>query len=115
MFLDIILFMFLGIGVGVLTGLIPGLHPNTVFVLILSMTFFLTGVPAPYLLTFIISLAVSNTFTDFLGGESRALATICRSCVSIGRRCDDWSLRQRMRLLPSTVRHDPQGRLVAGV
>jgi putative membrane protein len=66
MFLEILLFTFLGIGAGVVTGLIPGLHPNTVFVLVLSLTFFLTGIPTPLVLAFVISLAVSNTFTDFL-------------------------------------------------
>ncbi|MFC2143827.1 tripartite tricarboxylate transporter permease [Candidatus Aenigmatarchaeota archaeon] len=59
-------FILLGIGTGVATGLIPGLHPNTVFVIILSMTFLLTGIPTPLILTFIVSLAISNTFTDFL-------------------------------------------------
>lgn len=66
MFLEMLFFISLGIGTGVATGLIPGLHPNTVFVIILSMTFLLTGVPTPLILTFIVSLAISNTFTDFL-------------------------------------------------
>ncbi|MCK4496591.1 MAG: tripartite tricarboxylate transporter permease [Candidatus Aenigmarchaeota archaeon] len=66
MFLEILLFTFLGIGVGVVTGLIPGLHPNTVFVMILSLTFFLAQIPTPMVLAFVISLAISNTFTDFL-------------------------------------------------
>ena len=66
MFLEMLFFILLGIGTGVATGLIPGLHPNTVFVIILSMTFLLTGIPTPLILTFIVSLAISNTFTDFL-------------------------------------------------
>lgn len=66
MFFEIVLFMSLGIGLGLVTGIVPGLHPNTVFVLLLSLTFFLVGIPTPMLLAFIISLAISNTFTDFL-------------------------------------------------
>lgn len=35
--------MLLGIGVGVLTGLVPGVHPNTVFVISLSFSLTLMG------------------------------------------------------------------------
>lgn len=66
MFLEVLLFTFLGIGVGVVTGIIPGLHPNTVFVMILSLTFFMADTPTIYVLVFVVSLAISNTFTDFL-------------------------------------------------
>jgi len=60
--------MLLGIGVGVLTGLVPGVHPNTVFVISLSFSLTLMGggVELLSILVFIVSLAVSNTFTDFL-------------------------------------------------
>lgn len=66
MFLEILFFTFLGIALGVLTGLIPGLHPNTIFVMVVSSAFFLAGLPVACVLAFVISLAVSNTFTDFL-------------------------------------------------
>lgn len=65
MFLEILFFSLLGIFLGIVTGLIPGLHPNTVFILVLSLVFISPGIPL-YLLVFIITLAVSNTFTDFL-------------------------------------------------
>jgi putative membrane protein len=66
MFLEILLFMLLGIAFGMLTGLIPGLHPNTVFILVLSMTFVFSALPFPCVLAFVVSLAVSNTFFDFI-------------------------------------------------
>lgn len=67
MFLEIIVSLSLGIVFGTLTGLIPGIHPNTVFMMIVSGALALTGTfPATCLMIFIISVAVSNTFTDFL-------------------------------------------------
>ncbi|MFH1445516.1 MAG: tripartite tricarboxylate transporter permease [Nanoarchaeota archaeon] len=66
MFLLLIGFMLLGIGVGVITGLIPGVHPNTVFIISLSLSTVLLSFGLLPVLVFIVSLAVSNTFTDFL-------------------------------------------------
>jgi putative membrane protein len=66
MFLDILLFMFLGILVGVITGLVPGVHPNTVFVAMVSAVALLATTQTELLLVFIMALAVSNTFVDFL-------------------------------------------------
>jgi len=67
MFFDVLAFVFLGIAFGTVTGLIPGIHPNTVFVLLVSSIPVLAlGVPGVLLLVFIVSVAVSNTFTDFL-------------------------------------------------
>jgi putative membrane protein len=66
MFLEILGFMLGGIALGVLTGLLPGLHPNTVFVLVLSLATLFTGFPVIYTLVFIISLSVSNVFLDFI-------------------------------------------------
>lgn len=66
MFLEILLFMFLGVAFGMITGLIPGLHPNTIFILVLSFAFVLSSFPVYCILAFIISLAVSNTFFDFI-------------------------------------------------
>ncbi len=65
MFVYILAALLLGIAIGTLTGLIPGVHPNTVFVFLLSVVVFLPLSPE-ILLVFIISVAVSNTFTDFL-------------------------------------------------
>ncbi len=66
MFLDVLIFMLLGILVGTLTGLMPGIHPNTVFVCMISMIALMGSAPTILLLVFIMALAVSNTFVDFL-------------------------------------------------
>ena len=66
MLLWLLLFIFLGIVIGTLTGLIPGLHPNTVFILVLSFMPILTQFPVQCAIVFIASLAITNTFTDFL-------------------------------------------------
>lgn len=66
MFFEILLFIFLGVLFGFLTGLIPGLHPNTIFILTLSFAFALVGFPIQAILAFVVSLAVSNTFFDFI-------------------------------------------------
>ncbi len=66
MFLEILFFMLLGILFGVFTGLIPGLHPNTVFILLLSISFLFLPFPIECILAFIVSLGVSNTFFDFI-------------------------------------------------
>jgi hypothetical protein len=66
MLFEILLFVFLGVLFGFLTGLIPGLHPNTIFILTLSFAFALVGFPIQVILAFVVSLAVSNTFFDFI-------------------------------------------------
>jgi putative membrane protein len=67
MFLEILLFMSLGILFGTFTGLVPGIHPNTIFIVMVSAVIALsTTFPTELMLVFIITLAVSNTFTDFL-------------------------------------------------
>lgn len=65
MFLYILAALLMGIAIGTLTGIIPGIHPNTVFMFLLGIVVFLPAQPG-ILLVFIISVAVSNTFTDFL-------------------------------------------------
>jgi putative membrane protein len=67
MFLDIIAAMLLGILIGILTGIIPGIHPNTVFITMVSAAFALSSsIDTTLLLVFIMALAVSNTFLDFI-------------------------------------------------
>lgn len=66
MFLGCLFFIFLGILVGASTGLIPGIHPNTVLIIMMSAAAFLTGFPVQFLICFVVSLAVSNTFFDFI-------------------------------------------------
>ncbi len=66
MFLEILFFILIGILTGVLTGLIPGLHPNNLFFMLLAFLPFLSFISLPCLLAFVVSLAVSNTFMDFI-------------------------------------------------
>ena len=66
MFLEIVLFTVFGIAAGTVTGIIPGLHPNTVFFIVVSFIAVFSSFPIYAILAFIVSLAVSNTFTDFL-------------------------------------------------
>ncbi len=67
MLLETIAFMLLGVIVGTATGLLPGLHPNAVFALVLSSAAFLSGFPALCTMVFIISLSISNIFwTSYL-------------------------------------------------
>lgn len=66
MLLEILAFSFLGIILGAITGLLPGLHPNTLFALVLSFSAFLLQFPLVCSLAFIISLSVSNVFLDFI-------------------------------------------------
>jgi putative membrane protein len=66
MFPEIVLFSLAGIGLGVFTGLLPGIHPNTLFLLLLSLSAALVQFPVECVVVFIVSVAVSNTFTDFI-------------------------------------------------
>jgi len=63
---EIIMFVLLGIIFGFLAGLIPGIHPNTIFMLTLSMMFVFSGFSSHAMIAFVVSLAVSNTFFDFI-------------------------------------------------
>jgi len=66
MFFEVIMFILFGISLGFVTGLIPGLHPNTLFAMVFSAAFIFSGFPPQVVLVFIVSLAVSNTFFDFI-------------------------------------------------
>jgi putative membrane protein len=67
MLLEIIIFLFLGILFGTLTGLIPGIHINLVGVLLVSLsaTIFFSINPV-YFVVFISSMAITHTFIDFI-------------------------------------------------
>ncbi|MBN2043215.1 MAG: tripartite tricarboxylate transporter permease [Candidatus Aenigmarchaeota archaeon] len=66
MVLEIITFVVLGVLFGVVTGLIPGLHPNNLFVILFSLIPMMSFIPLPHILAFSVSLAISNTFVDFI-------------------------------------------------
>ncbi|MBI2545298.1 MAG: tripartite tricarboxylate transporter permease [Candidatus Aenigmarchaeota archaeon] len=64
MILEILIFSLFGLTLGILLGLLPGMHINNVLPLILSLAYLF---PDPYYLTvFIISTAVSQLFTSFI-------------------------------------------------
>ncbi len=59
--------LLLGVASGTLTGLIPGVHINLVVVLLLGCSSFFLGVFSPLaLVVFIVAMAVTHTFLDFL-------------------------------------------------
>lgn len=66
MFIELILFTLLGVGVGTATGLIPGVHPNTILAIILSSAFIFSSFPVYSIIAFIVSVAVANSFTEFI-------------------------------------------------
>lgn len=84
MFFEILFAVLLGIGVGTLTGLSPGIHINLVSALVVSFSAFLFIVFTPLALgVFIISMAITHTFTDsipsiYLGApdEDKALSAL---------------------------------------
>ena len=82
MLLEIFLFSLLGIVIGVILGLLPGLHLNNLLPLFVSLTFL---IPNPYyLVVFIISIAIAQIFTSFIpsiylgapDGDSNSLSVL---------------------------------------
>jgi len=63
--LNLILPLVLGILAGTLTGLIPGIHINLVAISLLSLTL-IQNLPTTTLLIFIIAMAITHTFLDFI-------------------------------------------------
>lgn len=66
MLLQIILFIALGIFAGTITGLIPGIHINLIGVFLISISSSLLFLNKTYLITFIVSMAITHTFLDFI-------------------------------------------------
>ena len=65
--IDIILMACLGVVGGTITGLIPGVHPNTVSAILLASTASLLLFFTPHAIAvFITSMAISNTFLNFI-------------------------------------------------
>ena len=67
MLLQLILALLLGILIGTFTGLFPGIHINLIgaFLIALSSTLFI-GILPIYLVVFIVALAITHTFIDFI-------------------------------------------------
>jgi len=67
MLIEILLALLLGIIAGTITGLIPGIHINLIGVLLISIsTTVLFKVPSIYLVVFIVAMAITHTFLDFI-------------------------------------------------
>ena len=64
--IEVALFFFLGVGAGVAAGLLPGLHPNTLFVMMVSALPALAGVSLVSLLVFVVALSVTNVMVSFV-------------------------------------------------
>lgn len=65
--LEIILYFLLGIFFGTITGLTPGIHINLIGVFLISLSAsLLVSVSPIYLMVFIVSMAITHTFMDFI-------------------------------------------------
>ncbi|NCN39142.1 MAG: hypothetical protein GW914_02055, partial [Candidatus Aenigmarchaeota archaeon] len=64
--LYILLFSFIGIALGVFAGILPGIHPNQFFVLVVSLLPFLSQFPQDAILALIISIMVSNVLLNYI-------------------------------------------------
>ena len=64
MLLEILLFSIFGVCVGAITGLIPGMHINTLIPLIMGMTFLFAS--PYYLVVFIVSLTITWIFISYI-------------------------------------------------
>ena len=67
MIIHIILALILGILAGTITGLIPGIHINLISILLISLSAFLLTYFSPIaLVVFIVAMAITHTFVDFI-------------------------------------------------
>ena len=58
--------MLMGILAGTLTGLIPGIHTNLIGVFLISISSSLLFINSIYLVVFIVAMAITHTFLDFI-------------------------------------------------
>ena len=65
MILEIVITFFIGVLAGTITGLIPGIHINLVATILLS-TLAITSLPINQAITFIVAMAITHTFIDFI-------------------------------------------------
>jgi len=67
MLIEILLFLFLGIIFGTITGLIPGIHINLIGVFLITLAAsFLSFLNPIYFVVFITAMAITHTFVDFI-------------------------------------------------
>ena len=66
MFLEILLFTFIGILGGIIAGLTPGIHTNTLILVVLGLLPLLAGFPIQAVVALIVSMAITSTLVDFI-------------------------------------------------
>lgn len=67
MLIEIIIALLLGVASGTFTGLIPGIHINLLGIFLISIsTTFLSSINSLYLIIFIVAMAITHTFIDFI-------------------------------------------------
>ncbi|MFH1424561.1 MAG: tripartite tricarboxylate transporter permease [archaeon] len=66
MFTEILLFTLAGCGLGIITGLVPGIHINMVSALVLAGLPFFAGFETLSVAAMIMAMAVTHTFLDFI-------------------------------------------------
>ncbi len=67
MILELLIALIIGVAIGTITGLTPGIHINLVSVILLSFSNFFLNYTSPLILSvFIIAMAITHTFTDFI-------------------------------------------------
>ena len=67
MLIQLIIFLFLGILTGTITGLFPGIHINLVGAMLVALSFSIFSSINPlFLVVFIVSVAIAHTFFDFI-------------------------------------------------
>lgn len=67
MLVELLFFLFLGVGAGTFTGLMPGIHINLIGTLLVSASAsFLFFMPPLYFVVFITAMAIAHTFLDFI-------------------------------------------------
>ncbi|MFQ5647842.1 MAG: tripartite tricarboxylate transporter permease [Candidatus Aenigmatarchaeota archaeon] len=65
--IDIILLAVAGVGAGIITGLIPGVHPNTLAVFLLSVSGAMLAVFSLHaVVVFMVSMAITHSFLSFI-------------------------------------------------
>jgi putative membrane protein len=66
MLIEVLLFFILGSALGILAGLVPGLHPNTVLIMLLPFSLAAASQGSYPLIAMAVSIAVTNTIVNFI-------------------------------------------------
>jgi putative membrane protein len=61
---DVILFTLVGIFIGYFTGIMPGLHPNQVFILLIALLPLVSNYSTGALIAFVIAVSISNVMAN---------------------------------------------------